>query len=128
MISKYPRRPWRLILVLLCLGAAGCAKVVPRSAANPEQSEKVERELAAFARGREEIPALSAYMKVKSGARSRRELFDVAVLAKPPNRLYLQFLDDLGQERFRVVADGREVLFYDAPHHTYQLLPPDRSP
>src|SRR5262249_14085607 len=75
--------------------------------------------------GREEIPALSAYMKVKSGARSRRELFDVAVLAKPPNRLYLQFLDDLGQERFRVVADGREVLFYDARDHTYQLLRQD---
>ena len=110
-------------LLLLCLGLIACVKAAPRTAANPEVLPKLEAELAEFARWRDGIPALSGFVQVKIEAGSHRELFDAALLAKPPNLLYLQILDDLGQERARLVADGTRVLFYDAQENQYELWP-----
>ena len=111
--------------ILFFLFFAGCAKQAPRTALDASQSAPLQKELDALARGRARIPSLSAFVQVKLSAGGRSELFDAALLAKPPDKLLLQILDDLGQERARFVADGTRVLFFDAQENHYQHFDQD---
>ncbi|MDL1871927.1 hypothetical protein FBR05_06950 [Deltaproteobacteria bacterium PRO3] len=112
---------------LLALFAAllACAKAPPRTALDAATSAGLQQELDAYARRRAELPGLSAFVQVKLSAGGKNELFDAALLASPPDKLYLQILDDLGQERARVVADGAQVLFFDAQENRYERIPQD---
>lgn len=102
-----------------------CAKTPPRSALDASTSATLQRELDAFAARQAELPGLSAFVQVKLSAGGKSELFDAALLARPPDKLFLQILDDLGQERARVVADGAQVLFFDAQENRYERIPQD---
>jgi len=112
-------------LLALCTALLACAKAPPRTALDAATSAGLQQELDAYARRRAELPGLSAFVQVKLSAGGKSELFDAALLARPPDKLFLQILDDLGQERARVVADGASVLFFDAQENRYERLPQD---
>lgn len=125
--SKPLRRYFHKNFLLLALLAAllACAKAPPRTALDAATSAGLQQELDAYARRRAELPGLSAFVQVKLSAGGKSELFDAALLARPPDKLFLQILDDLGQERARVVADGASVLFFDAQENRYERIPQD---
>lgn len=114
---------WLALLGVCLFFFSACSKTPPRSALDAAISANLQRQLEALSREREQIPGISAFAQVKLSAGGRSELFDAALLARPPDKLYLQILDDLGQERARVVADGAQVLFFDAQENRYEQFP-----
>ncbi|HCU23443.1 MAG TPA: hypothetical protein DF383_00360 [Deltaproteobacteria bacterium] len=108
-----------LLILLLLFSFFGCVKAPPRTALDAEQSRSIAERL----KNLPQDSSLSAFVQVKVQGGGRSEIFDAALLVLPPNRLLIQILDELGQERLKVVADGSQVLFYDATEAMYSLFP-----
>jgi outer membrane lipoprotein-sorting protein len=71
------------------------------------------------------LHSLAGFAEVDIKARGRAESFQAALIAELPNRLRIQILDDLGQERAVLVANGREVMWWDRREGTQKILPQD---
>ncbi len=114
-----------LLLALSLLGATACVnvKAPPRTALDASHSADLNRQLESLIRSGESATNLSAFAQVTLRAGGHKELFDAALLARAPNQVLIQILDELGQERARFVADGTWVLFYDAQKNRYTRLP-----
>lgn len=97
-------------LLLFLFGCA--AKQIPPQAVKPWIPQQ-------------ELHSISGLAEVDIKARGRTESFQAAFLAKQPNRLRIQILDDLGQEQALLVANGQEVLWRNRKEGIQKILPQD---
>jgi outer membrane lipoprotein-sorting protein len=71
------------------------------------------------------LHSLAGFAEVDLKTRGRSESFQAALLAQGPNRLRIQILDELGQERALLVANGHEVMWWDRREGIQKILPQD---
>jgi hypothetical protein len=71
------------------------------------------------------ITQLSAYSQVRAERNGKTEFFDAAFKIVAPNQLYLNLLDDLGEVRLRLVADGIQITYQEGPTAPIQQISQD---
>lgn len=107
-----PQVKIQILLGLVLLGFfPACAKAPP-----PKTAQQALRRSTAFA-------SLSSFVEVTVEARGKKQSFDAALVMKAPAQLRIEILDDLGQVISRLIADGSQVLWWQAEKDEYITLP-----
>jgi len=104
----------RTLLLLPLLSILSCAKVAPHTALDAASSAPLDRDLTRLEQEVQSRNTLTAFAQATLQVGGRKELFDAALLVRAPDQLFIQILDELGQERAHLVADGTGVIFWDA--------------
>lgn len=71
------------------------------------------------------LHSLSAWAEVDLSVKGRAESFQAALLAEGPDRLRIQILDDLGREKALLIANGRQVYWWNRREGGPQIYPQD---
>lgn len=103
----------QFLLFLLLLGMGACA--------SKQKGPEVVRPWTP----RTPLQSLAALADVDVKARGKTESFQAALLAQSPNRLRIQILDDLGQEQALLIANGRQVMWWNRRDGIQKILPQD---
>ncbi len=109
MESKSPilsRTSYFLLFMLFLFGSA-CSKTPPRTSHELPPSYTTQK--------------LSAYSQVRIERKGKAEFFDAAFKIIAPNQLTLKMLDDLGEVRLSLVADGDQITYQSGDE--YQQIP-----
>lgn len=88
----------------------------------PSTSQSVHQSLEVLRNQQTQHESLKGFGQVQIKAKGRTENFDAALLVQYPNKLLITVLDDLGQERFRLVANGEQVLWYEVGANDFSLV------
>jgi outer membrane lipoprotein-sorting protein len=119
--------PFLKTTIALCFifltGTLSCASRQAARPTTPASYETAQQILRQWMKTQQEYRSLSGFVQVSVEARGRRNSFDAAILLKAPDKLSIHILDDLGQERFRLIADGKEVLWFEHGDETYSHSP-----
>ena len=118
----------KILIFILCLFASlplcifsSCAKPPPQTSLNLENRNHAETLGAQLSR-QNELHSLSAYIQFSVDAKGKHQSMNAALLISAPNKLRIEILDDLGQLHSRLIADGSQVLWYDADEDSYALI------
>jgi len=109
---------FRLLILSLVLCLFACAKAPPKVSLDALSRERAEHLLSALTQSSQQFKGLKAFAQVRVQSGGRVETFDAAVLINPPRQLRIEIMDDLGQTRARLIADGTQVHFEDLQRGT----------
>jgi len=111
--------------LFLFLGA--CVKAPPRSSSDPARLQHASELRSAFEAKSQSLAGLKAYAQVRVRGGGKTESFDAAILIGTPDKLRVEILDDLGQTRLRLIADGVQVFWEDLNQGTQETLVQDEK-
>jgi len=114
---------YSLWIIILGIAFSNCAPRKVQPLASQKISPSVTQTLRTWEKTQENIQNLSGYAEVQVKGKGRLENFEAAILARAPNQLSITLLDDLGQQRFQLIADGRVVIWYEDNGSNFQRVP-----
>jgi outer membrane lipoprotein-sorting protein len=68
------------------------------------------------------LQSLSGIIHFTVTRKNQTQSLEAAFILEAPNKLHLEIIDDLGQTQMRIIANGKNVLWWDAEKNNHQIL------